>query len=523
MRDLSQPFRDAQVIETHTSRVYLTRDRAYKVKKQVVFPFLDYGTLSRRRHFCEEEVRLNRRLAPTIYLGVRALVRGPDGMYALAGPDALFAEEYVVEMRRFPARNTLAARVACGATTRTDIVALAERLAAFHSEAQPTAKLGGSDLSRRVNDCFAELASLAPANLDTGTLEPLLRARILGLGPELDARAAAGLVREGHGDLRAEHVVLSAPIEIVDCIEFDRSLREIDVGCDLAFLVMDLERLGAGAMGAALVEGYRQAGGDPGSEAIVALFAAYRALVRAKVALIRARQLGPGTRATTIAEAEAMLALARRFVWRTISPVAIIVCGVAASGKTTLASGLAGISGLARVGSDATRKRLLGLEPRGRAPNEAYSPEVSRRTYRELGRRANEQLRRNGGVIVDATFRRAEDRREFAIALRSPIAPIFVECRAPSEVIAQRATAREVGGGSESDAGSAVALDQVATFEPLDEVPAARRLVVDTTVPPEAVAASLERTLIAGTCFHPELVRIPPRARQTAGAAATAK
>ena len=195
------------------------------------------------------------------------------------------------------------------------------------------------------------------------------RAVLAGRRAELRRRAAAGLVRDGHGDLRAEHVVLERGIEIVDCVEFDPALREIDVGLDLAFLVMDLMRRDE-RLAAALVSAYREAGGDPGDDALVAFFAAQRALIRAKVALVRAGQVDGADAARRRADAAALLELAGRLGWRVRLGAAAIVCGAAASGKSTLAAALAERAGATVLSSDIVRKELVGVPATARAPDE---------------------------------------------------------------------------------------------------------------------------------------------------------
>ena len=492
------PFEGAELIETHTSRVFLTPTRAYKVKKPVSFPFLDYATLDSRRHQCHEEVRLNRRLAPHVYLGVRSLVRRPDGDLVLADADAVDAEEYVVEMRRIPQGMTLAERITSGSLDATDIRAVAARLADFHATAESVDKAGAPDLKRRLDACFEEMLELPFAIPQIAGLEAVLSARLRDLASQLDERACKGLVRDVHGDLRAEHVVLSDPIEVFDCIEFDPQLRQIDVGCDLAFLVMDLERMGAPDQARALVSDYRAAGGDPGSDQLVALFAAYRALVRAKVAFLRARQIDGMPRARELDAAGSLLALARRFAWRSAFPLAVVICGGAASGKTTLAALLADLSGLTRLSSDVTRKGLAGLPATERAPEAAYTDEWSRRTYERMGSLATDEVRSTGGVVVDATFRNAADRAAFASTYSAEAEPVFVECVAPATVIAARALER-CGQGRESDADAPIALRQLAAFEPLDEVPARCHFLFRTDRPPDELAAAVERTLLVGS------------------------
>jgi uncharacterized protein len=229
--------------ETHISWVFLVGDRAYKLKKPVVLPFVDYGTPERRRAMCEEEVRLNRRLAPEVYLGARAVVATAEGVaLAPAGtPDAI---DHVVEMRRFDEARTLAAHVTHGGEYYPALVAVGRRLAAFHAAADvPPADHATAALHAALAENVDTLLAHSPDREFTTQVAALARfteAFFAARRAELEARAAAGRVRDGHGDLRAEHVLLERGVEIVDCLEFDPALRIVDAGCDLAFLLMDL-------------------------------------------------------------------------------------------------------------------------------------------------------------------------------------------------------------------------------------------------------------------------------------------
>ena len=463
------------VRETHSAWVFLAGERAYKVKKPVRMAFLDFSTLERRRAVCHEEVRVNRALAASLDMRVRAVVLGGD-RYELAGADAPDAVEYAIEMRRFDEERTMAARVRRGALADRDVAAVARRLAAFHAEADviaPSDPVG--EVKAVCDDNARELLALA----DDGTARRILGAErftgafLLAQRDVFAARAAAGRVRDGHGDLRAEHVVLEAPPAIVDRLEFDRSLREIDVADDIAFLTMDLEALGAADAARRLLAAYRDAGGDPGSDALVAFYGTYRALVRAKVDLLRAAQLDePDAASAAREDAGRLLDLAERLTWRARGPLVLAVGGPPASGKSTLAAELAHRSGWRVLSSDLVRKRGRGIEPTARAPDDDYTPAARVTVYRELGERARAAIAETGdGVVVDATFGDRRLRAAFLAGLGERADLRAVECVVPEALRERWAAARSAQTARGSDASPAVAARLSAAHGGWDELP----------------------------------------------------
>ncbi len=478
-----------EVRETHISFVFLAGERAYKLKKPLVLDFLDYGSAERRRAMCAEEVRLNHRLAPGIYLGVLGVALG-DGVVEFTAADDPRAVDFVVEMHRYEESHTLRVRLERGELDKDQVRAVGDVLARFHARARPVADPGAPVLTveRRFEHELHELLACVEERGELGriqALERLAHGYITANARTFQTRAMNGHVREGHGDLRAEHVLLDGQVQIVDCVEFDPSLRELDVADDLAFLVLDLAVHGGERFGEVLVQAYRDAGGDPGDESLLAFYAAYRALVRAKVALVRHSQLPAGSaeRGRESARARELLAIAERFGWRARLPLVIVVCGLPASGKSLLASALAEISGLPHLSSDVTRKQLAGVRPTERASSARYTREWNARTYSELARRTHHALATSRGAIVDATFRHLEDRRTFAAALDAPGPTVFVECRAPGAVLAERGSRRDRGPRGISDASAAVVVREIESWEPLDEVPAWAHLALRTDRP----------------------------------------
>ena len=487
----------AEVRETHISWVFLAGERAYKLKKPLVLPFLDYGTAARRRDMCREEVRLNRRLAPDIYLGVRGVAAKPGGVELTADDDPR-AVEFVVEMRRYDEGQTLAARLERGELDREQVVVVARVLARFHARARRVVVGGPAVLAverrfeRNLHELFTRVEQRGEVDRVLA-LERFAHAFIVARAHTFQMRASRGRVREGHGDLRAEHVLVNGDVRIVDCVEFDRELRELDVADDLAFLVFDLAARGGERFGELLVKAYRDAGGDPGDDALIAFYVAYRALVRAKVALVGAAE-HPVTSAAyghASAHVRDLIMLAERFAWRARLPLVIVVCGVPASGKSGLARALAEVSGLPHLSSDVTRKRLAGLAATHRASSEVYNSEFNARTYAELARRAVREVATNRGAIVDATFRRLTDRQAFASSFAGTAPLLFIECQTPRAVLAQRAAKREHDPARVSDADLGVVLREHETWEPLDELPANAYLALRTDRPLEELVGDV--------------------------------
>jgi aminoglycoside phosphotransferase family enzyme/predicted kinase len=484
--------------ETHISRVYLAGDRVFKVKKPVRFPFVDYSTLELRREACRAEVELNRRFAGDLYHGIVALVADQDGMLHVHPAYDPAAEEYAVVMERYDESATLAARLDRGLAQPSDLTAAGAAIAGFHADSPVDDHEG---LPGVIDETLASLtANGAPARRVT-SLARFCHSALTAFGPELARRARRGCVRDGHGDLRAEHILLGDPIRAVDGVEFDRGLRVADVGYDLAFLVMDVARRDD-ELARTLVRGYRAAGGDPGSAALLDFFCCVRALVRAKVDLLRAAQLSGSASQERSGRAAELLTLAERFAWRARLPRVVCVAGLAASGKSTLADALANASGRRILSSDRIRKFRAGVDPYEYAGAAAYGDAESRAVYAELAQRAARAVRDGEGMIVDATFRRAADVDAFVTASPAAYGAAWIVCEAPLEVRLQRAAARAAH-DSISDAGPAVIERESALFTGSFKAPGPTLARLDTTHPLplllDELAADLDARLGAAT------------------------
>lgn len=479
---------DAAVAETHLSVVVFVGDRAYKLKKPIKTPFVDFSTRAGRRAACEREVELNRRLAPGTYLGV-ADVTGPDGAVC----------DHLVVMRRMPDDRRLSSLVKGGADTAEELRRVAHRVAAFHRVADCSADTSASGTADAVRrnwlDNAEEMRPFAGAVLDRALHEDVVAraCRYLdGRAPLFDARIAAGRVRDGHGDLLADDIFcLDDGPQILDCIEFEDRLRYGDVLADAAFLAMDLERLGRPDLSRQFLAAYAEASGDAWPASLAHHYIAYRAQVRAKVACLRHDQGEP----EAARAAAALLALAARHL-RQGQVRLVLVGGLPGSGKTTLAAALGDITGWPVLRSDVIRKELAGVpaaEPAAAAYQSGiYGTEHTGRTHQELLVRAEAALRHGHSVLLDATWRRARH-RELARATAERARADVVElcCDAPRAVRERRARVRSAAGRDASDADPVIA-DAVAA----DADPWPSATTLDTAGPIavalEAAASALE-------------------------------
>ncbi len=434
----------AELIETHISWVLLAGDFAYKLKKPVRLPFVDYATLAARRHFCEEEVRLNRRLAPSLYLDVARITGSPAAPALDGAPPVL---EYAVRMRRFPAGALFSEQLAAGSLAGADIDKLAALLAQFHRGAPASAPGDGyasAQYRRRV--ALAALDGAGAAAPELTRLREWLEATAAELAPLWHERVKGARVRECHGDLHLANVVrIDGEVAAFDCIEFDPALRFIDVLDDLAFTVMDFSAHGRHDFAFRLLNGWLDLLGDHAALPALRFSVVYRALVRAQVARLR----GAGHEA-----------LARRYLdcalaWiRPGQPCLYITHGLPGSGKTYQSQRLLEREAAIRLRSDVERKRLFGLgmldDSRSRGLD-LYGRDATARTYAHLLDTARLVLRAGYPVILDAAFLRRDERGQAQALARELAVPFFiVDCEAPMEVLRQRLLARR-GDASEAD------------------------------------------------------------------------
>ena len=463
----------AAVAETHSGVVFFLGDRAYKAKKPVDLGFLDFRTVEARRIACEREVALNRRLAPDVYLGV-AEVRGPAGDVC----------DHLVVMRRLPADRRLSTLAASGAGLDDHVRDLAGVMASFHRSLEPTplaARSASRDAVRARWDRLIESTRQhAPAGWAAAvdSVERSAHRYLEGRRALFDERIDAGRARDGHGDLLADDIfLLDDGARILDCLDFDEELRTGDVLADIAFLAMDLERLGRPALAQVLLDTSRTLTADDWPVSLADHYVAQRALVRASVGLLRAEQ---GDLAA-VASAAQHLALCREHL-RAATVRLVVVSGLPGTGKSTVAAALATQLGAVHLRTDELRPAGLGTA------EARYSPAAVDRVYDALLAKATTLLERGRSVVADATWRSARPREAVARAARTAVVDLRVlECRAPAALAAARIMKRQAEGDDASEATVEVAAGLRAGWTPWSGA-----VVLDTDAPVgDVVAAAL--------------------------------
>jgi len=464
---LGVPGSAVQVIETHGAVILLNGSTALKIKRAVKLAYLDFSTLARRKAVCEQEIALNQPGAPDIYRGVVAIVRRPTGEFALGGDGE--PVEWAVQMTRFADDALLERHAERDGVTADMARELADMCAASHAMA-PVAF--GVDTAERLSKVLGTIeASVSTVGLTSGVAEfsEQCRARLAHCTPLLQRRSGAGLVRRCHGDLHMGNVIVwkGRPVPF-DAIEFDDDLATIDVLYDLAFLLMDLERHGLRAAANQVLGGYlwrTDRALDLDGLALLPLYLAIRAGVRAMVRADRARQISGAERDAAVARCRETMALANRYLTPP-APRLVAIGGLSGTGKSTLAARLAPLFGAApgalHFRSDLERKAVAGVGETVRLPPEAYSREASAEIYRRLTDKARRALAAGHSVVVDAVFADPCERLEIgAVAQAAGVPFCGIWLTAPADRLKARVTARR---NDASDA-TAEVVDRQLTYD----------------------------------------------------------
>ena len=497
------PVRSVTLHETHISRVFLTGDFVYKIKKPVDLDFLDFTTLKKRRHFCRMEVDLNRRLTHDIYQGVVSITK-KDQSYDLEGAGETV--EYAVKMKQLPAGSTMARLLPQGQVDTQSVDRLTRVLAAFYDAARSGPKINAAGSWDTVNaNCeenFSQTEKFAGNLIGKRMYQIILsasRSFLLQRKELFERRVKENKIRGGHGDLRTDHINFTPDgIQIIDCIEFNELFRCGDIAADLAFLAMDLDFEGYPDIARALLEAYVQHSGDPDVFVLLDFYKCYRAFVRAKVNCFRLEQsdLAEREQVELRRQTRRFVELAYEYAQQFSHPTVWVVCGMIASGKSTVAKALADALKIEVLHSDVVRKKLFDRQVFESQEEEfgegMYSQDATALTYGRLLLLAQEELERGRSVILDATFSREDQRREVLRLVENRAADIVVvECRCREAVIRQRLRNR-----SNSPAISDARLKHLEEFksryEAPDEIPAGIKITVNTE---RSLAETVEKIL----------------------------
>lgn len=499
--------RGREHVQTHLSHVFLTTDRVYKLRKAVDFGFVSFATRAARNADCLREVRLNRRLAPDVYLGVaRVLGSGEEarlGSLEEPAPGAPLSAacEYCVVMRRLPEGRDAVSLLARGALTASHLERVAILVARFHADhglGRP-APFGAQQWLARIRgpieanfEALGAPGGAVPAALVAESRDAARAA--LGRSQErLEARRLEGRAVDGHGDLHLQHVFFeqddSEPL-LIDCLEFSDDLRRIDAASEIAFLAMDLRYRGRRDLAEGFLAAYARESDDFGLYGVVDFFLSYRAAVRAKVAALAAgeAEIDVAQRTRAAGSARNHLRLAREALAPAAPGPLVLVAGAVGTGKSTVARAAREALRGATVASDRVRKRLAGLGPtervRGAQQESLYAEETTERVYAALLERAAPILDSGRAAVLDATFSRRRHREQaLRFAEARGAAALLVELRCDRDVALGRLAARAARGSDASDAGPERYDASVAAFEAPEEWPAEARLVVRTDLP----------------------------------------
>ncbi len=481
--------------ETHISHLFFAGDLVYKIKKPVRYSFLDFSSLAKRRHFLNEELRLNRRLAPSVYLAVVPIVRNASSWRLSAEGEPA---EYALVMRRLPEKRMLPFLLETRQVTPDMLRELAELIAKFHLAAEPVKGIEPDRhlalLEKLWNENMADLQPFVGSLIDRDLYRVIDKFGADFLREHrglLLTRVGQKKIRDIHGDLHCEHICFAPEgIQILDCIEFSSQLRCGDVASESGFLLMDLESRGGEAIAKPFIARYCELLGDPELPVLLPFYQCYRALVRGKVNALRSQgKDGAAAR---------YFRYAARLTWLSYQPFLVLLCGLTGSGKSTLAQVLSERLALPVFSSDAIRKALTAKSGQEIVDTNAgiYRHPMTEKTYGKIVREAEKQLLAGRGAILDATFaQRANREKVTRMAAKHNIPVFLVHCFATDATIRNRLAQRRADEKDQSDGRWEIYVEQKAACEPPSEMPVQNYLELNTAQPVEELAAICDKFL----------------------------
>ena len=503
-----QPPKKITHLQTHISHIFLTGGLVYKIKKPVDFDFLDFSTLAKRRYFCHQEVKLNRRLTQNIYLGV-VKITSEKGRLVVNGKGPIM--EYAVLMKEMPQERMMNRLLAEGKVREKDIRELVGKLVPFYQQAR-TGKginpFGRIEIMiKNTEENFAQTQSYLGRLIPDRTYSPMVKGTrdFLEKARELfKKRIREGYIRDCHGDLHSANICLDKKPLIYDCIEFNHRFRYTDVACDLAFLAMDLDFHGRPELSRLLEREYVHRSGDDNLPRLFNFYKGYRAYVRAKVHSFTSENPEISNKEKKVESrlAKRYYQLAYEYIQKDRTPQIVVVFGLMGTGKTSLAKALAAQTDWPMISSDEIRKNLQGISPMTRKwePFEKglYSEEISRKTYRKMRDEARKWLNQGQSVILDGSYKRQSERLALMDLAKKTGARIrFIECLASLKTIRQRLDQREKETRSISDGRWEIFHRQRKDFDPVMDPVKSKWVGVRTTKSVEQITQNILRDIQA--------------------------
>jgi aminoglycoside phosphotransferase family enzyme/predicted kinase len=499
---------DVKMIQTHISYIFIAEDLVFKIKKEVDFGFLDFTTLEKRKYFCNEELRLNKRLAPDTYLSVETLSEASDG--SLMWGDNGRIIEYAVKMKRLPEERILSRILHTGKIDERIMDAIARRVFTFHEHAETGGeidRLGSIETVKKNHiENFVQTEPFIDITLTEDQFSFIKQYALSFLSENEDLfkkRVAMHRIRDCHGDLHLQHICLEDGIIIFDCIEFNKRFRYLDVAAEIAFLSMDLDFNGYCKLGDAFIKSYLKYSRDEDIKKLINFYRCYFAYVRGKVTgfVVNDQSVGQKEQQTAALTASKYFELSFRYAAAFEKPVLIITAGLMGTGKSILAQGLAKILKAEIIRSDVVRKELRQMPPLERHFEQfgegIYSEDMSRRTYDKALASAEIHLKEGRNVIIDASFKKKQERQN-ASALAEKLAAHFfiLECVCPEKIIKDRLEARVKNGADPSDGRWEIFQKQKNDFEPVkEEICGEYHIIVNTSRNPTACIYDAIRTM----------------------------